>query len=565
MSPTIGYTTVEAAKIDDTFRDYIDLAVATRGGQVLFQTDEWFAEAKNLVTAAAPVSRPGVFTANGAWYDGWETRRHNPKEDWCVIQLGYPGTIAGFEVDTAYFTGNHAPQVAVEGLFLEESAAKLLSSSVGASLWEALAWEDLLPAVALTPSARHGFLLNPAATTATKAYTHVRFRMIPDGGVARLRVYGSVAKKVPLDKQEVFDLAAVGAGGVVEAFSDAHYGHPSNMLLPGRGKDMSDGWETKRSRSPGHLDWCTIKLGVAGHASLIEVDTAHYKGNPPKAVTIEGFSESDPTTAIPLIQNEAVQPHRQHFFQLPEAISQQKIASIKVTMIPDGGIKRVRVFGAQAWPAHPLSPSIGGQRQLLPDEETWQLLHVTPVPITNENFERWGQVVRLPDADPNAVQVNQGTAQKFSHLAKIVNTRSAEAVEKHGLKPAEANVAIFKCYKPVETAMFGIRLLERHPYSSQMFLPMGGDGNGSYVVVCAENGEDDKPILATMQAFRCDNTLGINYRPNVWHHPMIVIEKPVQFMTFTHESGVALEDCEEYWFTKESGKEGGSAAMILLK
>ncbi|KAF9969404.1 Allantoicase [Actinomortierella ambigua] len=563
MSPAIEYTPIEAAKIDSTFSDFIDLAVETRGGRVLFQTDEWFAEAKNLLTAAAPVSRPGVFTANGAWYDGWETRRHNPTSDWCVIQLGYAGTVAGFEMDTAFFTGNHAPQVAVEG-FRDETLLKenKITDRSGAQ-WSALPWDELLPAVDLTPSARHGFLLK---VPTTKAYTHIRFRMIPDGGVARLRVFGTVAKSLPEDLHQVFDLAAVGAGAVVEAYSDAHYGHPSNMLLPGRGKDMSDGWETKRSRSPGHVDWCTIKLGVAGHASLIEVDTAHYKGNPPKAVTIEGFSESAPSTSIPLIQNEPVGPHRQHFFHLPEAVSQQKIASIKVTMIPDGGIKRIRVFGAQAWPAHALAAdSPIGKRQLLPDEETWQLQHVTPVPITNANFERWGQVVRLPDVDPNAVQVNQGTAQKFSHLAQIVNARSADAVEKHGKKPAEANVAIFKCYKPVETAEFGIRLLERHPYSSQMFLPMGGDGNGSYVVVCAENGADDKPILSTMQAFRCDNTLGINYRPNVWHHPMIVVEKPVQFMTFTYESGVALEDCEEYWFTKEAGKEGGAAALIRLK
>ncbi|GJJ73416.1 ureidoglycolate lyase [Entomortierella parvispora] len=192
---------------------------------------------------------------------------------------------------------------------------------------------------------------------------------------------------------------------------------------------------------------------------------------------------------------------------------------------------------------------------------------IVPVDITNENFAKWGQVVRLPDADPNAVQVNQGTAQKFSHLAEFVNLRPAStdtANPNPTLASATANIAIFKCYKPVATPQFGIKLLERHSYSSQMFMPMGGDGNGSYVVVTAENGSDDKPILSSLQAFRCNNTLGINYKPNVWHHPMIVIEKPVQFMTITYECGVALEDCEEYWFTKESGSEGGVAALIQL-
>ncbi|KAF9582640.1 Allantoicase [Lunasporangiospora selenospora] len=196
------------------------------------------------------------------------------------------------------------------------------------------------------------------------------------------------------------------------------------------------------------------------------------------------------------------------------------------------------------------------------------LLTVQPKPITNENFAKWGQVVRLPDADPNAVQVNQGTAQKFSHLAQFVNHRPAvsdTANPNPSLKSADANIAIFKCYKPVTADQFPIKLLERHSYSSQMFMPMGGDGNGSYVVVTAENGPDDKPILETLEAFKCNNTLGINYKPNVWHHPMIVVEKPVQFMTITYESGVGLEDCEEYWFTKESGEEGGAAALIQLQ
>ncbi|KAF9151846.1 Allantoicase [Linnemannia schmuckeri] len=204
---------------------------------------------------------------------------------------------------------------------------------------------------------------------------------------------------------------------------------------------------------------------------------------------------------------------------------------------------------------------------VIADEVAQAVQTVQPVPITNENFARWGQVVRLPDADPNAVQVNQGTAQKFSHLAEFVNLRPAStdsANPNPTLTPATANIAIFKCYKPVTTPTFGIKLLERHSYSSQMFMPMGGDGNGSFIVVTAENGPDDKPVLSTLQAFRCNNTLGINYKPNVWHHPMIVIEKPVQFMTITHENGVALEDCEEYWFTKESGSEGGVAALIQL-
>ena len=77
---------------------------------------------------------------------------------------------------------------------------------------------------------------------------------------ARFRVYGKVAPVFPSDTSQLFDLAHVFAGGLVEFTSDQHFGVGSNLILPGRGKDMGDGWETKRSRQPGHKDWVVIKL-----------------------------------------------------------------------------------------------------------------------------------------------------------------------------------------------------------------------------------------------------------------------------------------------------------------
>ncbi|KAF9307485.1 Allantoicase [Mortierella antarctica] len=357
-------TVVPAEKINETFKQYIDLAVATRGGKVLTVSDEWFAEAKNLLTSTAPISAPGRFVPTGAWYDGWETRRHNPTYDWCVIQLGYAGTIAGFEIDTSYFTGNHAPFVSVEGY--RESSANAAAGRTHEE-WAAVDWVPVLSKVVLNPHSRHGFQLEAPTTD---FYTHVRFRMYPDGGVARLRVYGNVHQVVPENKHEIYDLAAAVAGSVVTDFSDAHYGHPSNMFLPGRGHDMSDGWETKRSRAPGHVDHATIKLGQAGHITDIEIDTAHYMGNPPKSVTIAGF-EIGSDVPVVLLDQAPVGPHRQHFFKVPADLTEKRFASVKVVMIPDGGIKRVRVWGAAQLPAVQPENSLIGVRQELPDEHTW--------------------------------------------------------------------------------------------------------------------------------------------------------------------------------------------------
>ncbi|KAG0275918.1 Allantoicase [Linnemannia exigua] len=616
----IAYQTIEVADLAAAFADYVDLAVKTRGGEVLTTSDEWFAESHNLLTAAAPISRKGHFTPKGAWFDGWETRRHGPEFDWCVIQLGYPGTIAGFEVDTAFFTGNHSPIVSVEGFVASPSATVAVgpedvkangtsgvangatsdqcstvatASGTAASLatvipdtaegWEQVQWTPILPKVALSPDSRHGFKLE---VPTTQFFTHIRFRMFPDGGVARLRVYGRVHQVLPEDKADVFDLAAVGAGARVEAFSDAHFGHPSNLLLPGRGHDMSDGWETKRSRAPGHVDWSLINLGVAGHPTLIEIDTAHYMGNPPKSVTLLGFVAEDTLQEKPitLLSEAPVQPHRQHFFEIPSELSSgPAIASVKVVMIPDGGIKRVRVFGSQSWPANAIpTNSLIGKRQPLPDEDTWNLLNIQAEPITKEAFAPWGQVIEVPTYDPNSIKVNQGTAQKFSQIGQFSNLRSYalndEAIAANGnksldktcspdRKPATANIAIFQCYKPVDTKDIGVRLLERHSYSSQMFVPMGGDGNGGFVVVVAKDRSDGNPDLSTLKAFTVANSQGINYKPNVWHHPMIVTGRPVTFLTITHESGVGKDDCEEYWFKKEAaavGNQDGVAAVVHI-
>ena len=92
-------------------------------------------------------------------------------------------------------------------------------------------------------------------------------------------MYSNVAPIHPKSPSEsdLFDMAHVFAGGRVVFTSDQHFGVGSNLILPGRGpstvvnndscsysvgKDMGDGWETKRSRQPGHKDWAIVKLCV---------------------------------------------------------------------------------------------------------------------------------------------------------------------------------------------------------------------------------------------------------------------------------------------------------------
>lgn len=319
-----------------------DLISKPLGSRILSFSDEWFAAAENLITPTQPIRKQGVYTHAGAWYDGWETRRHNPEPfDWVVIRLGVAsGRVKGVEIDTAFFDGNHAPEIAVEGCFNnndEDVKAKEFNG-----------WETILEKQECGPSRRHAWLL-PQVTE--KAYTHVRLLMYPDGGIARFRLYGIAVPVFPQDVDDVFDLAATVNGGVAISCSDQHFGTKDNLLLPGRGVDMGDGWETKRSRGE-HVDWVIVKLGARGLIEKIVVDTAHFRGNYPQKVQVFAIdAKTDPKAEdsgwIEILSPQKTGPDKEHEYSSSQLhhVQQSPYRYTKLVMIPDGGIKRFRVFG----------------------------------------------------------------------------------------------------------------------------------------------------------------------------------------------------------------------------
>ncbi|KAF8445417.1 galactose-binding domain-like protein [Terfezia claveryi] len=326
-----------------------DLASASLAGTIHSFSDQFFADASNLLNPRPPVHKPGVYVHTGAWFDGWETRRHNPEpRDWVILKLGVPsGRFSAFEVDTAFFNGNHAPAVTVEGAAVAPSEEV---SEDGSNV----SWDLLLPMQESGPSQRHIWVLEKPTE---KSYTHLRLSQYPDGGIARFRAYGTVVPVFPEDLDAIVDLAHVVSGGLVTSYSDAHYGHASNLLLPGRGKDMGDGWETKRSREPGHVDWVIVRLGAPGTIEEIVVDTAHYRGNFPREVRVEGVDwrgkEGNPGHEgsagwKELVGEEACRAHHEHAFPSTKLMATgvgQVYSHVKMTIVPDGGVKRLRVFG----------------------------------------------------------------------------------------------------------------------------------------------------------------------------------------------------------------------------
>ncbi|CCK70062.1 allantoicase KNAG_0D03150 [Huiozyma naganishii CBS 8797] len=318
----------------------VDVIGAKLGGSVVATSDEWFAAAENLIQPKVPIRDATKFTHAGAWYDGWETRRHNEKEyDWVIIKMGvHAARIVGGEIDTAFFNGNHAPHVSVDALFDYNENNESVSETDPR-------WEEVITKFECGPSQRHFFIREGGLTE--KTYTHIKLKMYPDGGIARFRLYGKVVppefKKLSANNN--IDLAFVCNGAVALDFSDQHFGSADNLLLPGRGHDMSDGWETKRSRTPGHTDWVSIQLGrQSTFIDKIVIDTAHYRGNFPQYITVHGCQgpPDKDTQWIELVGKSKTGPDTEHEYKIQK---EMKLTHVKLTIIPDGGVKRIRVWG----------------------------------------------------------------------------------------------------------------------------------------------------------------------------------------------------------------------------
>ena len=324
----------------NAFVELVDLASERLGAAVVYANDEFFAPKEGLIKAAAPVWREGDYTERGKWMDGWETRRRRDlgpdMHDWCLIRLGGRGIVRGVDVHTAFFTGNYPESCAIEACDIDglPTVEDLMQAP----------WRALLPRTPLEGDA-HNFL----AVAVSPAATHLRLRIFPDGGVARLRVHGEiVADWDRLRRRGDVDLAAVEHGGSVVACSNMFYGSRHNLIMPGEATHMGDGWETKRRRGSGH-DWTIVRLGAEGTIRRVDVDTRHFKGNAPGACGID-VATLTPGGALEqaqwreLLPQTPLQPHTRHTFE-DELGAAGDVTHARLNIFPDGGIARLRLFG----------------------------------------------------------------------------------------------------------------------------------------------------------------------------------------------------------------------------
>jgi len=327
----------------------VDLAAANVGGRTLGSTDDFFAEADNLLREGRGEFIADKYTERGKWMDGWESRRKRVAgHDSCLIELGIPGEVRAFDIDTNHFIGNAPAFASVEGVKAPRGTA--------VTELEQLQFTELLPPLPLLPGSQNLFV-----ATAAHAVSHLRLRIYPDGGVARFRVYGKVSPEwgePELDevaRQHVsgsaLDLVALKNGGACLACSDATFGGMNNLLLPGRAKNMGSGWETRRRRYAG-FDWIVVQLGARGTPGVIEVDTNHFKGNYPDRCSIDfidqpdanGYELTQSSAWQPLLPETKLQAHTRHFFK-QELLTRAPATHLRLNIFPDGGVSRLRVWG----------------------------------------------------------------------------------------------------------------------------------------------------------------------------------------------------------------------------
>lgn len=358
------------------FKTLINLASERVGSEVLYANNESFAAASNLLKDGRGVFKPGKYTVDGKWMDGWETARHGSLRrggrDFCLLKLGLPGSVVGVDIDTNHFVGNYASEAMLEGCFRADAPS-----------WHMLLrpeteWTVIVPKSPLapgTPQEGHNYFVIDEALQ-SRRFTHLRFTIFPDGGVARLKVYGHVMPKfeefthIPPSSLNLINLIGIENGAACVACSDMFFSSPLNMLMPSHPLNMSDGWETKRSRGEGHFEWTVIRMCTAGKLSFLELDTTWFKHNFPYSVCVDGtiFTNRDAKankeitvenqTWTSIVDNYQLKGHTKHLFEEDMLQKKGPFTHLRLRIFPDGGVARFKAFGTPVMSLPSQSPRV---------------------------------------------------------------------------------------------------------------------------------------------------------------------------------------------------------------
>ena len=318
----------------------IDLAQPRLGSKVIFRTDDFFASANRVINSLPPVFKEGLFDKNGKWMDGWESRRKRTSgHDYLIIKLGKPGSVSKVDVDTSHFNGNQPSMVSLEACYSKSNNFKKFN------------WKTLIGKRKTKANSHHIF-----SSSSKKVFTHIKLNIFPDGGVARLRLYGNILKENNNLKNKKINLAALLNGASIIACNNEHFGKAENILAPGKAKNMGDGWETRRRRDKG-FDWLILNSIKGKKIDKIEISTHHFKGNYPSHCSLQAaYIPNKKSSSIIvkssnkwkfLLKKVNLSANKTHKFN-NKLMKNDKINYIRINIFPDGGISRFKIFGQSA-------------------------------------------------------------------------------------------------------------------------------------------------------------------------------------------------------------------------
>ena len=315
----------------------IDLAQPRLGSKVIFKTDDFFASANRIIDPSPAIFKEGLFDKNGKWMDGWESRRKRTSgHDFLIIKLGKSGSINKVDVDTSHFNGNQPSMISLEGCYSKSKNIKDLK------------WKTLIDKKKTKANSHHMF-----KSSSKSIFTHIKLNIFPDGGVARLRLYGSISKENNKFGNKTINLASLLNGASVIACNNEHFGKAENILAPGKAKNMGDGWETRRRRDKG-FDWLILNPINGKKINKIEISTHHFKGNFPSHCSLQAAFVPNKKSSSSIIKSSVkwkfllnkvnLSANKTHVFK-NILMKNDKINFIKINIFPDGGISRFKIFG----------------------------------------------------------------------------------------------------------------------------------------------------------------------------------------------------------------------------
>ena len=347
--------------------DSLSLHNRAIGARIVSVTNQRFARASNLFLPTRPAFDPKAYGRQGKIMDSWESARHNRRPfDEVEFEIQAPSRISFVRFSTRFHLGNQAPR------------ASLLALDPGAK-----SWIELVPETPLDGHSEKRI----QTEIQDQEFQRFKVRMHPDGGLSRI---GLFANDLPLSEQKTFlkssdatcirdpepipaplkpltlsfnttadevhqrwnsvapggvvDAASAAFGGRILGASNEHYGPAVQLISPFPPIHMFDGFESARSRTPGHTETIEIQLGRPSIPDSIEMDFTWFRNNNPRAIRIEASDGSDWKEILALTEVKAFAGNR----FLKKIHDPTFFTKVRITIHPDGGMNRFH-FLTRSW------------------------------------------------------------------------------------------------------------------------------------------------------------------------------------------------------------------------